>query len=148
MLHEILAKFINNTCTLSIVLCLKKHIIRNSVVPQLVLLQSLCLVIAGGEEAATFRNFCCLCRLLPLHLSLQPTSQNSKHWRCSFTRLIPLSNLTILISNFRLALNIVCFLLGNSPASEVCMPTFHNTLFHLHRQVGVYTHTYLPMKME
>jgi hypothetical protein len=32
---------------------------------------------------------------------------------------------------------IVCFLLGNSPASEFCMPTFRNTLFHLHRQVGM-----------
>ena len=32
----------------------------------------------------------------------------------------------------------VCFLLGNSPASELYMPTFRNTLFHLH----------LPMKME
>ena len=26
---------------------------------------------------------------------------------------------------------VVCFLLGNSPASEVIMPTFRNTLFHL-----------------
>jgi hypothetical protein len=34
----------------------------------------------------------------------------------------------------------VSFLLGNSPASEFCMPTFRNTLF-LH-------HTYPPMKME
>ena len=32
---------------------------------------------------------------------------------------------------------VVCFLLGNSPASEFYMPTFRNTLFHLHRQVGV-----------
>jgi hypothetical protein len=32
---------------------------------------------------------------------------------------------------------VVCFLLGKSPASEVYMPTFRNTLFHLHRQVGV-----------
>jgi len=39
---------------------------------------------------------------------------------------------------------VVCFLLGNSPASEFYMQTFRNTLFHLHRQVG----TYLPMKME
>jgi len=31
---------------------------------------------------------------------------------------------------------VVCFLLGNSPASEFYMPTFQNTLFHLHRQVG------------
>jgi len=31
-----------------------------------------------------------------------------------------------------------------SPASEFYMLTFRNTLFHLHRQIGVY----LPMKME
>ena len=31
----------------------------------------------------------------------------------------------------------VCFLLGNSPASEFYRPTFRNTLFHLHRQVVV-----------
>jgi len=42
-----------------------------------------------------------------------------------------------LISNFRHVLNVVCFLLGNSPASEFYMPTFRGTLFHLHRQVGV-----------
>ena len=60
-----------------------------------------------------------------------------------------------LISNFRLVLNVVCFLLGNSPASEFYMPTFMNTLFHLHRQVGVEWLgwemsfcTYLSMKME
>ena len=34
---------------------------------------------------------------------------------------------------------IVCFLLGNSPASQFYMPTFRNTMFHLHR--------HLPMKM-
>ena len=33
-----------------------------------------------------------------------------------------------LISNFRPVLNVVCFLLGNSPASEFYMPTFRNTL--------------------
>jgi hypothetical protein len=37
----------------------------------------------------------------------------------------------------RRVLNVVSFLLGNSPASEVYMPTFRNTLYHLHRQVGV-----------
>jgi hypothetical protein len=31
-----------------------------------------------------------------------------------------------LISNFRLVLNVVCFLLGDSSASEVYMPTFWN----------------------
>jgi len=33
---------------------------------------------------------------------------------------------------------VVCFLLGDSPASEFYKPTFRNTLFHLHRQVGAY----------
>ena len=32
-----------------------------------------------------------------------------------------------LISNFPPVLNVVCFLLGNSPASEFYMPTFRNT---------------------
>jgi len=41
-----------------------------------------------------------------------------------------------LISNFRRLLNVVCFLLGDSPASEIYMPMFRNTLSHLHRQVG------------
>jgi len=31
----------------------------------------------------------------------------------------------------------VCFLPGNSPASEFHMPTFRNTLFYLHRRVGM-----------
>jgi hypothetical protein len=34
-------------------------------------------------------------------------------------------------------LNVICFLLGNSPASEFYMATFRNTLSHLHKQVGV-----------
>jgi hypothetical protein len=42
-----------------------------------------------------------------------------------------------LISNFRRVLYVLCFLMGNSPASELYMPTFRNTLFHLHRQVDV-----------
>jgi hypothetical protein len=42
-----------------------------------------------------------------------------------------------LISNFYHVLNVVCFLLGNSSASECYMPTFRNTLFHLHRRIGV-----------
>ena len=42
-----------------------------------------------------------------------------------------------LISSFLRVLYVVCFLLGNTPASEVYMPTFRNTLFHPHRQVDV-----------
>jgi hypothetical protein len=38
------------------------------------------------------------------------------------------ANLIFLISNFRLVLVVVCFLLGNSPVSEFYMPTFRNTL--------------------
>ena len=52
------------------------------------------------------------------------------------------------ISNFRHVLNVLCFLLGNSPASGFYMPTFRNTLIHLHGQVGMnneslFTHTCL-----
>jgi hypothetical protein len=35
---------------------------------------------------------------------------------------------TFLISNFRRVQYVVCFILGNSPASEFYMPTFRNTL--------------------
>ena len=42
-----------------------------------------------------------------------------------------------LISSFRRVLHVVCFLLANSPASRFYMPTFRNTMFHLHRQVDV-----------
>jgi hypothetical protein len=34
---------------------------------------------------------------------------------------------TFLISNFRRVLNVLCFLLGNSPTSDFYMPTFRNT---------------------
>jgi len=47
-----------------------------------------------------------------------------------------------LISNFRRVLNVVYFLLGNSPASEFYVPTFRNILY----QNILYT--YPPMKME
>ena len=38
------------------------------------------------------------------------------------------TRIRLLISNFRRVLNVVCFLLGNSPASEFYMPTFRNTV--------------------
>ena len=51
--------------------------------------------------------------------------------------------LVILISNFRRVLNVIYFLLSDSPASEFYMPTFRNTL-----SLPSSTRTYLPMKME
>jgi hypothetical protein len=39
------------------------------------------------------------------------------------------TNVQSLISNFHIVLNVVCFLLGNSPAYEVYMPTFRNTIY-------------------
>ena len=63
--------------------------------------------------------------------------------------IISVYSFNFLISNFRRVLNVVCFLLGNSLAPEFYVPTFRNTLFHLHTQVGVKNlHTYPPMKME
>jgi hypothetical protein len=45
---------------------------------------------------------------------------------------------------------VVCFLLSNSPASEVYMPTFRNTVpsSQAGRRVYTHTHAYLPVKME
>jgi hypothetical protein len=57
---------------------------------------------------------------------------------CISTRTHTAKNIVCLISNFCCVLNVVCFLLGNSLASEFRMPTFLNTLFRLHR----------PMKIE
>ena len=56
------------------------------------------------------------------------------------------------ISSFRLVQNVVCFLLGDSPASDLYMPTFRNTLsvpfskapafedgtYRVFRNVGIY----------
>ena len=53
-------------------------------------------------------------------------------------KLVELNQIRInifIISNFRRVLNVLCFLLGNSPAYEFYMPTFRNTLFHLHKHV-------------
>ena len=43
-----------------------------------------------------------------------------------------------MILNFHPVLNAVCFLLGNSPTSEFYIPTFRNTLLHLHRRISAY----------
>jgi len=71
--------------------------------------------------------------------------------------------LEFLISNLRRVLNVVCFLLGNSPASEFYMPTFRNNLAYWLRLFSSQTssrinnptfsktvilHTYPHMKME
>ena len=48
------------------------------------------------------------------------------------------------ISNFRPVLYAVCFLLGNSKVTEFYIPAFRNTLFHLHRLVGMKNSSYLP----
>ena len=57
-----------------------------------------------------------------------------------------------LISTFRHVLNVVCFPLGNSPASEFYMPTFRAKLFPNNypsiSQTYFILHTSLPMKME
>jgi hypothetical protein len=49
----------------------------------------------------------------------------------SFKVFLPAVNIinVFLISNFRRVLNVVFFLLGDSPASEFYMPTFRKTLF-------------------
>jgi hypothetical protein len=57
-----------------------------------------------------------------------------------------------LISNFRRVLYVVCFFLGNSPASEFYMPTFRNTLSVPSSKAGrcrmTTFYTYLPIKIK
>jgi len=49
----------------------------------------------------------------------------------------PHSTLNLFFNLQNKYLLVVCFLLGDSPASVFYIPTFRNTLFHLHRQVDV-----------
>jgi hypothetical protein len=94
---------------------------------------------------------CCI--VLSVFRRLQTTIQKIQtcaEWNCAknkFLKPLLLSRQKtihhlFLISNFRRAVNVVCFLLSNSPAPEFCMPTFRNTLFHLHRRVGMKNTTY------
>ena len=71
------------------------------------------------------------------HINHFFSTPNKTHITYSLLTFLYQISATFLISNFRHVLNVECFLLGNSPASEFYMPTFRNTLFHLHRQVGV-----------
>jgi hypothetical protein len=73
-----------------------------------------------------------------------------KKWKHVQIRRTPSLNkisiyLPYLISNLRRVVNVVFFLLGDFPASECYVPTFRNTLFHLHRCEQEETQ---PMKME
>jgi hypothetical protein len=54
---------------------------------------------------------------------------NITYWRCVLVGATLLRRIIrLLISNFRHILYVVCFLLGNSPASEFYVPTFRNTV--------------------
>ena len=53
-----------------------------------------------------------------------------------------------LISNFRRVLNIVCILLGISPASDCCLPTFRNPLSVPSSRAGCIVLYIQPLKME
>jgi len=54
-------------------------------------------------------------------------------WTCRKAEYrMSMANTIFSISNFRPVLNVVFFLLGDSPASEFYVPTFRNTMFRLH----------------
>jgi len=53
-----------------------------------------------------------------------------------------------MISTFGRVLNVLRFVFGDSPASEIHIPTFRNTLFHLHRQVSACTFYTYPSVYE
>ena len=66
----------------------------------------------------------------------QATDNNTVHAHCMLNKQGYIHTLRIF--------HVVCFPLCNSPASEFYMPTFRNTLFHLHRQVVVVVVLQIP----
>jgi hypothetical protein len=52
---------------------------------------------------------------------------NHHHQGAYYLRLLN-NSIVFLVSNLHRVLYVVCFLLGNSPASGVYMPTFRNTI--------------------
>jgi len=74
----------------------------------------------------------------PIHPSLQPTNDLSKYPVCVYSCLHTFTNV-FLISNFRRVLNVVCFLLGNSPRLNFTCRRFGTICI---------LHTHPPIKME
>jgi hypothetical protein len=86
----------------------------------------------------TFRVFLFLLLFyLPVFLSQTKTQWSTRVPKFTkYFKQLEVNNFDLLlISNFRCVLNVVFFLLGDSPASEFYMPTFWNTLFHFHRRL-------------
>jgi hypothetical protein len=48
-----------------------------------------------------------------------------------------ITTVLLLISNIRRVLNVVCFLLGDSPVSSINVNVLEHSVFHLHGQVGM-----------
>ena len=63
-----------------------------------------------------------------LHPQVQPVTLRRSGRFCAYKFNVSDVSSRFLISGFRRVLYVVCFLLGNIPASEVYMPTFRNTL--------------------
>ena len=82
----------------------------------------------------SFRNICCkiFCatKRLKYYICCKETVHPSRLFRTSN------KNISKLLQIVKV-LFVLCFFLGNSPVSKLCMPRFRNILFHLHRQVGV-----------
>jgi hypothetical protein len=84
-----------------------------------------------------------------VHCTLQQATKVQRGSRRLLVGLRTVKGLIVLLGRFsKIAKNnhfyAVCFLVGNSPASDVYMPTLEKICPNLVR----YTHTYLPMKME
>ena len=63
-------------------------------------------------------------RLIKMNLPACRLTKVEKRW----VRLLQMYLYIFLISSFRRVQNVVCFLFGDSPASDLYMPTFRNTL--------------------
>jgi hypothetical protein len=73
-------------------------------------------------------QFMCGKSVCLLHTDVVSVLSVMRKYFCCYLDALLLEIYTYLISNFCRVLNVICFLLGNSPASEFCMPTFRNTV--------------------
>ena len=88
-------------------------------------------IILGHLDSWRWRHCSLKCReLLHIDAVLYPKTIDS--WTNIYVWTIGIvvggETFCLLISNFHHILYVVCFLLGNSPASEFYMPTFRNTV--------------------
>ena len=107
--------------------------------------------VTQDQKISSHTEFLYLKRRMNCDVQYRRFAESSDRYRlCTFLRsdtVTQPNNIITLISNFRRVLNVVCFLLGYSPASEFYMPTFRNTLSLPSSQAGRFVKNRLGLRM-